>query len=368
MEEGDRPRPRPRSRVEVDADTTKARKEIKDVEKGSYTAKVKGRRRRRIPSESEAGPRQRGRRRHTRRPQRRPRPAVLGQRLSRRCSPPSPAWPPNIVPAIGSIVQAAGQLSGVLGLLPAAAGAAGLAVRLAEDRYPRLRRPDQGRRGSREVRRGCRQVGPQRAGGGPLDPNIDPATDTVEDDGAGCVSSPGSATKSASWAARICPVFQTVMSQMAASANKALTGRLRRCCKPPAMQADVKTFGANAASSFRHPQRRAAAHRACVHRHRHRRLEFPAAVGDHRQGSGRQVRGVHRQRPRHRKTARMDPGRHHRVHPTQRHHRQRLQCPQRDLFYCRRRRGVGKGSSTTHANCGRRNSPPSSTPLRDRTN
>ena len=45
------------------------------------------------------------------------------------------------------------------------------------------------------------------------------------------------------------PVFQQVMGQMARSANRALVG-VSTMLQTPAMQADIKTFGANAASAF----------------------------------------------------------------------------------------------------------------------
>ena len=106
--------------IDVDADTTKAKKEIERVEKGRYRAEVKvdvdqaslAKVHRAISSAGggggDLGLLSKGN--------------IIGGAST------LAVLAPNIVPAIGGVVQAAGQLSGVLGLLPAAAGAAGLAI------------------------------------------------------------------------------------------------------------------------------------------------------------------------------------------------------------------------------------------------
>lgn len=105
--------------VEVDADTTKAKKEIKAVEKGRYTAKVKvdvdqaslAKARAQLSGAGGGGAGK----------------ALAGVAKGEGLTA-AVGLAPNVVPLIGSAVQAVGQLSGALGLIPAAAGAAGLAM------------------------------------------------------------------------------------------------------------------------------------------------------------------------------------------------------------------------------------------------
>jgi hypothetical protein len=110
--------------VEVTADVSKARKEIEKVEKGRYEAKIrvdvdKASLAKARATISRAGGGAGGGA------------GALGALKSLGKGEALVAGvglAPNIVPLMGQIVTAAGQLSGVLGLIPAAAGAAGLAI------------------------------------------------------------------------------------------------------------------------------------------------------------------------------------------------------------------------------------------------
>ena len=115
--------------IDVDADTAKARKEIKKVENGRYTAKVKVD----VDQASLAKARAQLSAVGGRAGSSRSAALAKGEALTA-----AVGLAPNVVPLIGGVVQAVGQLSGVLGLIPAAAGAAGLAIGSLEDRHHRV--------------------------------------------------------------------------------------------------------------------------------------------------------------------------------------------------------------------------------------
>lgn len=106
--------------IDVTADTAAARKEIKDVEKGRYTAKVRveldqaSLAKARASLSGVGGGGGAGKAAAS---------VAKGEALTA-----AVGLAPNVVPLIGSAVQTVSQLSGVLGLIPAAAGAAGLAI------------------------------------------------------------------------------------------------------------------------------------------------------------------------------------------------------------------------------------------------
>ena len=97
--------------VDVDADTKAAEKKIQKLEKDRHTAHVR--------VEVDEASLARAKTKVS---------GALGGIAKGEALTAAVGLAPNVVPLIGSAVQAVGQLSGVLGLIPAAAGAAGLAM------------------------------------------------------------------------------------------------------------------------------------------------------------------------------------------------------------------------------------------------
>ena len=94
---------------------------------------------------------------------------------------------PNVVPLIGSVVQATGQLSGVLGLLPATAGAAGLAIGTLKIATLGFGDATQGNGRPEEIRRRAGPAGAQCARCCARDPGFESTDHPTEDDAAGCL-------------------------------------------------------------------------------------------------------------------------------------------------------------------------------------
>lgn len=158
------------------------------------------------------------------------------------------ALSPNIVPAVGAVVQSVGQLSGLLGLLPAVAGTAGLAIgslKIATagfgDALKAMGDPKKFGEAIAKLSPNAQQAALSIQG---LMPQINTLRATVQDAGF-----KGMGEQITALGTTYLPQFRTVMSQMAASANQALTG-VSKMFQTPAMQADVKTFTGNAAVAF----------------------------------------------------------------------------------------------------------------------
>lgn len=158
------------------------------------------------------------------------------------------ALSPNIVPLIGSVVQAATQLSGVLGLLPAVAGSAGLAIgslKIATDGFGQAIK-DVG--DTKKFNDDLKQLAPSAQGAAKaiqgLMPQINILKVTVQD-----AFFKGFGDQITALGTTYVPVFRTAMSQIAASANTALTG-ISKMLQTPELQADIRAFTSNAAVGF----------------------------------------------------------------------------------------------------------------------
>jgi hypothetical protein len=155
---------------------------------------------------------------------------------------------PNIVPVIGSVVQSVGQLSGLLGLLPAAAGTAGLAMASLKiatagfgDAIKAVGDPKKFAEAIAQLAPNAQSAALSIQG---LMPQITQLKMTVQD-----AFFQGFGDQITALGNTYLPVFRTVMSQMAASANASLTG-ISKMLQTPQMQADIQAMTGNMARAF----------------------------------------------------------------------------------------------------------------------
>ena len=161
---------------------------------------------------------------------------------------PAAVLAPTAIAGVGKVVAAAGQLTGVLGLIPAAAGAAGLAfgslavgVSGFSDAIKEVGDVEKFNAAVAQLAPNAQQAARSIQG---LMPQVTQLKMTVQD-----ALFAGVGEQIQALGTTYLPVFQQVMSQMAGSANRAFTG-ISKQLQTPEMQEDIKTFGANAVSAF----------------------------------------------------------------------------------------------------------------------
>lgn len=152
---------------------------------------------------------------------------------------------PTAIAATGTAVA---QLSGVIGLLPGVIGTAGLAfgsLKVATlgfaDAMKEVRDPEKFGEALKQISPNMQEAA--RAIQGIL-PQIDTLKFTVQD-----AFGAGMGQQIQALSATYLPMFQTVMSQMAASANNALT-QVSGLLQTPALQGQIQQMTANSASAF----------------------------------------------------------------------------------------------------------------------
>lgn len=155
---------------------------------------------------------------------------------------------PNVVPLLGSMVQAVGQLSGAMLLLPAAAGAAGLAIGSLKigmsgfaDALKEIGDPTKFAEAIKQLSPAAQQAATAIQG---LMPQITQLKMTTQD-----ALFTGMGEQFSKLGSTYLPIFQDIMSRMASSAGTAFQA-VSKQLQTPEMQADIKTFGANASQAF----------------------------------------------------------------------------------------------------------------------
>ena len=155
---------------------------------------------------------------------------------------------PNVVPLIGSMVQAVGQLSGALGLIPAVAGAAALGIGSIKIATAGFGDAMKNIGDVEKFNESVAQLAPsmQTAARGiqTLLPQITQLKMTVGD-----AFGAGFADQVQKLGSTYLPIFTDIMSRMSQSAGIALGG-IGKMLQTPEMQQDIKTFGANASQAF----------------------------------------------------------------------------------------------------------------------
>jgi len=155
---------------------------------------------------------------------------------------------PAVVPLISSMVQSVGQLSGALGLIPAAAGAAALAIGTLKigmsgfaDAIKEIGDPEKFAEAIKTLAPSAQQAAIAIQG---LMPQVTQLKMTLQ----GALFA-GLGEEFSKLGNTYLPIFQTVMGQMAVSANNAFKD-ISKMLQTPQMQTDIKTFGKNAAEAF----------------------------------------------------------------------------------------------------------------------
>ena len=155
---------------------------------------------------------------------------------------------PNIVPLIGSMVQGVGQLAGAINLLPAVAGAAGLAIGSLKigmsgfsDAIKEIGDPEKFAEAIKALSPAAQDAALAIQG---LMPQITQLKMTVQD-----ALFTGMGEQFGKLGDTYLPIFTDIMSRMASSAGTAFKG-ISEQLQTPEMQEDIKTFGTNAAQAF----------------------------------------------------------------------------------------------------------------------